>query len=115
MTVDVDGTVLPKWWDGNQSTPWASIGGIATSDPDIAGRTYDSSYLGLPVKVTRIDIVARGADGATWHNSRHDEFTMHGPFDIWTGWTSLGGGVKSAPTIVTWESGRLDVDAMTRR
>ena len=111
VKVDVDGSVLVKWWDGNQSPPWASIGGVATSDPDIAGRTYDSSYVGIPVKVTRIDVVARGADGAIWHNSRHDEFTRQVPFDVWTGWTSLGGGVKSAPTIVTWESGRLDVFA----
>jgi hypothetical protein len=111
VTVDVDGSVLLKWWDGNQSTPWTSIGGIATSDPDIAGRTYDSLYLGVPVKVTRIDVVARGADGAIWHNSRHDEYTTQGPFDVWTGWTSLGGAAKSAPTIITWESGRLDVFA----
>jgi hypothetical protein len=111
VTVDVDGSVLVKWWDGNQSPPWTSSGGVATSDPDIAGRTYDSTYVGIPVKVTRIDIVARGADGAIWHNSRHDEFTRQGPFDVWSGWASLGGDAKSAPTIVTWPSGRLDVFA----
>jgi hypothetical protein len=57
-------------WSG-----WASLGGVILSDATVA---MDSDG--------RLEVFARGTDGALWHNWQ--TVPHAGP---WSGWASLGG------------------------
>jgi hypothetical protein len=49
----------------------------------------------------RLDVFARGEDGALWHSGWNGT--------SWSGWQSLGGGLTSAPAAVSWGPNRIDV------
>ena len=49
----------------------------------------------------RLDILARGLDGAMWHKWWDG--------NQWGGWESLGGQIVGAPSVVFWGPNRLDV------
>ncbi len=51
----------------------------------------------------RLEIFARGSDGAAWHNWQTS------PGGAWVGWYSLGGGIIGAPAATINADGRLDV------
>ena len=51
----------------------------------------------------RLDIFARGQDGALWH--RWYDLNQGG----WQAWESLGGQLVGAPAVASWAPGRLDV------
>lgn len=78
----------PAW------TPWTSQG----APPGGLASGVDATSWGTG----RIDVVARGADDALWHAWRDG---------AWGGWESLGGVIRSDPTVVSWSSGRLDLFA----
>lgn len=88
--VGVSGVILPApahGWFG-----YESLGGIITSRPTAVSWANN-----------RIDVVARGADGAVYHrwwDGAH-----------WNGWESLGGQIQGAPAICSWGNGRLDIFA----
>lgn len=81
------GVALPSLarWSG-----WEQLGGQLTSQPNAVSSGPN-----------RIDVVARGLDGAVWH--RWWDGTS------WQGWASLGGSCQGAPAICSWGNGRLDV------
>ena len=72
------------------TTPYTSLGGIATSSPDVSS--------GAP---NRLDLFVRGTDMALYHRS-WDGTT-------WSPWESLGGRLTSAPSAVSWGPGHIDV------
>jgi hypothetical protein len=76
----VDGALYERHLQSGAWTPWASIGGQATSGP--AAVAYGDA----------IHVFALGLDGAVWQT------TLHG--GSWAGWSSLGGGGTSAPAAV---------------
>ena len=79
------------WWhDGGG---WRSLGGVLTSAPAIA-----SSAPG------RMDVVARGTDGAVWTSA-----VVNGSF---TGWHTLGGFILGDPEVTSWGPDRLDIFAV---
>jgi len=71
------------------TTPWYSLGGVATSSPGV------SSW-----GTTRTDLFVRGTNNGLWQN------TYNGT--SWNGWGSLGGGLTSAPAAVSWGANRID-------
>ena len=77
----------------------ASLGGVVTSDVDMA--SWGAG---------RIDVVARGADGAAWHAAaiRASADTTQ---TIVLGWESLGGAIVGAPTVASAGPDRLRVFA----
>jgi peptidoglycan/xylan/chitin deacetylase (PgdA/CDA1 family) len=72
---------------------WTSWGGIVSSAPAIAGATDG-----------RVDVFARGGDGALWTR------TM-GSNGVLTQWKSLGGQLATAPDAVSSGIGSIDVYA----
>jgi spore germination protein YaaH len=74
------------------TTPWGSLGGIATSAPDT------SSW-----GATRNDVFVRGSDNALWQD------TFNGT--AWGPWASLGGIVTADPGAVSWGANRIDLFA----
>jgi glucose/arabinose dehydrogenase len=74
-------------------SPYAGAGGATTADPDASSRG------GTDV----LDLWVRGTDGALWQRTRTG--TSWGP------WVTLGGGLASAPTAVSWAPDRVDVFA----
>jgi hypothetical protein len=73
-----DGQIYERHWTGTEFSPWASIGGQATSGPAVA--PYGNA----------INVFVRGADDELWQN-----FLVNGQ---WSGWQPLGGGLSSAPS-----------------
>jgi hypothetical protein len=51
----------------------------------------------------RLEIFARSADGAVWHNWQTS------PGGSWSGWNSLGGWISGRPAATINADGRLDV------
>ncbi len=77
---------------GSSSPIWESLGGKITSNPAV-----------VSWGANRIDVFARGTDGAVWHrwwNGRS-----------WGGWESLGGKIPEGSNIsaVSWGSNRIDL------
>ena len=87
----------PELWQAIQGkfvswSRWESLGGSLASGPSVA--SWASG---------RLDVFARGNDGALihkWYDGSN-----------WLGWESLGGHLTSDPSAVSWASGRLDVFA----
>ena len=73
-----DGAVYERHLEGGAWSPWASLGGVATSGP--AAAAYGDS----------IHAFVTGTDGAVYEN------VLRG--GSWTGWISLGGVATSAPS-----------------
>lgn len=73
---------------------WQPLGGALTSEP-VAGSNADG----------RIEVFARGADGALWH------VWQTAPNGGWSGWASLGGTVVGTPAVVGNADGRLEAFA----
>ena len=67
-----------------------SLGGVATSDPDVASWAAG-----------RLDVFVRGADNALWHRAWSGT--------TWLAWESLGGGLASGPGAVSAAANRIDV------
>jgi hypothetical protein len=82
----------PSSWHG----PGTSVGGTITSSPDVASQGPG-----------KLDLFARGTDGALWHR------TWSG--SAWSNWSSLGGYLKpgSGPGAVSKEWPTVDVFART--
>jgi hypothetical protein len=72
------------------TTPWVSLGGVATSAPGAASRG-----------ATTADVFVRGTDGGMWRDFWNGT--------MWTGWAPYGGGLTSGPGAVSWDSNRIDV------
>ena len=94
-----DGSVGYKTLTAGIWTPagdnYHSLGGVITSDPSVAS-----------FQPHQIDIVARGTDGAVWHNSiAHSG----GSRQRIGGWESLGGTTSHQPVILAAGEGRLHV------
>ncbi|MCM3303132.1 hypothetical protein M4D73_33770 [Streptomyces pseudogriseolus] len=73
------------------SLGWQSLGGLLASAP--AACSWDAG---------RLDVFARGADSALWHNGFDND---------WSGWERLGGMLASAPTATTRGVGRISIFA----
>jgi len=101
----LDGTLRPSWCAYAAITSaqcfipykWHidNLGGVNTSDADI------SSW-----GPGRLDIFARGSDGALWH--RYWNYGSWGPWEKMPGPSIVGG-----PGAVSWDYGRIDVVART--
>ncbi len=70
--------------------------------------TYNPTPMASPVSVVsnsdgRLEIFARGNDGACWHNWQTT------PNGAWNGWASLGGGITDTPVAARNSDGRLVV------
>ena len=76
------------------SADWEHLGGQTTSEP--AAVSWGGS---------RLDVFARGTDGALWHRWADDSQTA------WAAWESLAGQVTSSPAVASWGPDRLDVFA----
>jgi hypothetical protein len=61
--------------------PWASLGGIITTDPTVE-QNADGS----------LEVFARGTDNALWHIR---QISNTNPNNSWSDWVSLGGGITS--------------------
>ena len=74
------------------SPSWESLGGIITSEPAVV--SWGSN---------RLDVFARGTDGAVWHRWWDGR--------QWGGWESLGGEIPAGSNIcaVSWGSNRIDL------
>lgn len=70
---------------------WSSLGGISTSDPDLASWGPG-----------RLDVFVRGIDGAVWHKGANSNTFV-------PNWDTLGGLVTSGPSATSWASNRIDV------
>jgi subtilisin family serine protease len=79
-------------WERLGNGTWQRVGGILTSDPDVASMPNG-----------RLDVFGRGADGALWRNQSDNGGAT------WNGWQSLGGFLLSGPGVVSWGQGRIDV------
>jgi hypothetical protein len=95
----LDGSLGYKTLTSNIWTPagddYHSLGGVISSDPSVAS-----------FQPHQIDIVARGTDGAVWHNS----IAHTGEFrQTIGGWQSLGGSTPEPPVIVAAGEGNLHV------
>ncbi|GHO96052.1 hypothetical protein KSF_061000 [Reticulibacter mediterranei] len=55
--------------------------------------------------MAHLDVFVRGADNALWHRSTNLATGIASP------WHSLGGHIDSAPSVVSWGPGRIDVFA----
>jgi acylphosphatase len=73
---------------------WNSLGGVITSDPIVS---HDADG--------RLEVFARGTDGAVWH------IWQTSPGGGWSGWASLGGVVTSLCAVYQNADGRLEVFA----
>jgi hypothetical protein len=85
-----DGAAWARSLSGGSWSPWYTLGGGTTSDPDAV--SWGDG---------RLDVVAAGLDGAIWHRAWSGS--------AWTPWTSLGGGFTSGPTIASPAGGSLIV------
>lgn len=74
------------------TTPWYTMGGIATSSPHVS--SWGS---------TRSDAFVRGSDNGVWTS------TFNGT--TWSSWASLGGVITSDAAAVSWGPNRIDVFA----
>ncbi len=79
---------------GGRLPRWSSRGGRITSNIAV-GRNADG----------RLEIFARGADNALWHQ------WQTAPNNGWSGWSSLGGVITSDPAVVNNADGRMEVFA----
>jgi glucose/arabinose dehydrogenase len=94
VTRGFDDRAWTRTWTGAW-TPWLTLGGRLTSDPDASASGGD-----------RLDVVARGTDWAVWLTTRAG--------GVWSGWQSIGGIATSGPTIASPGPGRLEVFARGR-
>ena len=83
-----DGALRARAADG---AAWETLGGKLTSEP--AAVSWGGS---------RLDVFARGTDGALWHL---------GDGSTWAAWESLAGQITSSPAVASWGPDRLDVFA----
>lgn len=96
-----DNQAYHKAWSGTawypSQTGWTSLGGSISSKPSMVSWGPG-----------RFDIVAAGSDTQLYSKS-YQEGT--GWYPSLSGWYSLGGWLlaKSAPEIISWKSGRLDI------
>ena len=72
---------------------WGSLGGVITSSIAVANNADG-----------RLEIFARGTDGALWH--QWQTAPSAGP---WSGWSGLGGGIVGTPAVGQNADGRLEV------
>lgn len=72
------------------TTAWDSLGGIASSSPDISSGNAN-----------QLDVFVRGTDNALWHKSWNRT--------AWSNWETLGGILTSKPASASWASDRTDV------
>jgi hypothetical protein len=72
--------VLHRSLRGNALSPWTSLGFVATSEPSAV------SWGGA-----RLDVFARGVDGALYHVWRENDGVP------WSHWENLGGILSSGP------------------
>ncbi|WP_052070237.1 hypothetical protein [Streptacidiphilus albus] len=94
-----DGKIWHESWNGSSWTGWQSpIGAPPVGIPSGASPAVSTGP-------NTVDIFVRGNDGALWH----DWYNSSGGYGSWE---SLGGGIISDPTAVSWNSGRLDVFAV---
>lgn len=73
------------------ATGWSSLGGQINTRP-VVGNNKDG----------RLEVFARGIDGALWH------IWQTAPGNGWSGWASLGGGLTSNPSVISNTDGRLE-------
>ena len=83
-------------WDGayKRTSWWAAQTASPSAPETVAGAAVAS------MSSNRMDLFKKGADGALWHKTF---------VDSWTGWVSLGGGLRSEPAAVSWGENRIDV------
>jgi hypothetical protein len=67
------------------------------------GGGFTSSPASASWGANRLDVLARGEDGALWWDFWNGT--------SWSGWSSLGGALTSAPAAVSWGPNRIDVFA----
>jgi hypothetical protein len=95
-TNDANNTLTHWYWNGTWG--YDNLGGVNTSDPDIASTGPNN-----------LAIFAKGSDNAIWQKKWNGSG--------WTGWTSMGGPVIGGPGAVSWDEGvawdedRIDVVA----
>jgi glucose/arabinose dehydrogenase len=83
-------------WERHESdtspySPWASLGGRTSDDPDIS--SWGSG---------RVDVFVRGTNGQVWHKAANGNV-------FGASWESLGAATTSGPTAVSWGPNRIDV------
>ena len=78
----VDDQIWLRSWDGGGWRDWASLGGVASSDPDASTWGGD-----------RLDVVVRGADSAVWLRARDG--------GGWSDWINLGGSATGGPAVAS--------------
>jgi hypothetical protein len=90
-----DDVVYYKQWRANSWSGWMSAGGLVTSSP--AACTWGGG---------RVDLFARGQNGALWHAARLDGGTF-----TFSAWENLGGDLSSlsSPGAVSWGPDRIDI------
>ncbi len=96
-TVDVfakgpDDAIYHRYLSAGRWTDWGSIGGIAASAPASTAR-YGTETL---------DVVVRGGDNRFYHK-------LWNPTAGWSDWGSLDGQFLYAPTVISHQTGKLDV------
>jgi len=89
LTRESNGTLAGRELDGSTLE---SLGGQLTSEP--AAVSWGGS---------RLDVFARGADGALWHRWARGA--------AWADWENLAGQITSSPAVASWDANRLDVFA----
>jgi hypothetical protein len=71
-----------------------------------SGAATSLAAVANPNQPARMDVFIKGSDNGLWHTSSANND------GVWTSWSSLGGGLSSAPTAVSWQDGqRIDVFA----
>src|SRR5207245_2258950 len=65
------------------------------------GAPYEPVLAAVSWAPGRLDVFARGTDGALWHQA--------GDGHSFWGWESLGGFIIGAPQVVAWGPNRLDI------
>jgi hypothetical protein len=102
----IEGEVWHKAWDGSQWIPypdspdhWERLGGQIVGPP--AAVCWGSD---------RIDVFARGTDGAVWHKAWDGSQWIPYP-DSSDHWERLGGQIVGPPVAVSWGLNRIDVFA----
>ena len=87
-------------WSSRSGGQWEGLGGRISLSPSAVSSDG-----------TRLDVFVRGTDGALWHDGLRS-------FSASTAWSweglgmdGLGGPWTSAPNVVSWGAGRLDVVA----
>jgi hypothetical protein len=91
-----DNALYRGWWDGANWHVWHQTpSNVKFSGSPAAAGTLNGA---------RVDVVARDSDNNMWHIAFGDDGQSL------FGWQPLGGGsFASAPSMVTWGNGRLDV------